>query len=388
MKKRIGLFVAGSPHHGGKFQYNLNMLQAVAALPQEGYEVVVSFIEDHWAQYIDKHISGFRARRGFGDRAAFKIWHQSGLPVQWWRNLAPYFYPLAQQLLKQHCSLWIFPWEDTFAYQMPLPTLVAIHDLMHRYEPHFPEVARHYQRRERENRHICRWTRGVLVDSPVGKEQVEASYGLNPALMHVLPYVAPGYIFANLPGQTNLDKYALPPKFIFYPAQFWQHKNHQGLILAAAALKGRYPDIHLVFAGSRQNGYLPIHELVSQLGLQDRVHFLGYVPNADIPELYRRARAMMMPTFFGPTNIPPLEAHALGCPTAVSDIYAMRWQSGDAAIYFDPSTITEIAQAMEKLWTDDALCQELSRLGLARAAQWTQTHFNERLRNIIDKVLG
>jgi len=48
---------------------------------------------------------------------------------------------------------------------------------------------------------------------------------------------------------------------------------------------------------------------------------------------------MIMPTFFGPTNIPPLEAIAVGCPVAVSNIYGMPHQLGDAALYFNPTRV-------------------------------------------------
>jgi glycosyltransferase involved in cell wall biosynthesis len=94
-----------------------------------------------------------------------------------------------------------------------------------------------------------------------------------------------------------------------------------------------------------------------------------------------------MPTFYGPTNIPPLEAMALGCPVAASKIYGMPEQLGDAALFFDPRSIEGIAQAMKVLWQDDNLCAELSQKGTARSLRWNQSHFNQRLHEIIQKVL-
>ena len=271
-----------------------------------------------------------------------------------------------------------------------VPALAAIHDLMHRYERRFPEVSAQgeYKRRDNDYLNISRWATGVLVDSEVGKQQFAESYGRNPHSIYVLPFVAPRYVLASGQAKTDLDHYGLPDKFIFYPAQFWEHKNHKSLIRAAAMLKPQYPDIHLVFAGSRKNAYASAVELVQDLDLAENVHFLGYVPNSEMAELYRRARALFMPTFFGPTDIPPLEAAALGCPVAVSCIYGMREQMGDAALYFNPESVAEMAQIMERLWEDDALCQELARRGFIRTAQWTQSHLNERLRQIIDSLLG
>ena len=390
MKKKIGVFLAGRPQGGGKFQYNLAMLDAVAALPPERYEVVVGFLEDWWTSYLgDYDLINFQVRPGFWGRALFKVWRRSGLPIKWWRAVNPWFHPVAQQLLQRHCHLWIFPAEDTWAYQIKVPALAAIHDLMHRYERRFPEVSAQgeYERREYEYLNISRWATGVLVDSEVGKQQFTESYGRNPRSVYVLPYVASKYILAAGQGKADLDHYGLPDKFIFYPAQFWEHKNHKRLIRAAAALKPQYPDIHLVFVGSKKNAYTSAVELVQDLDMEEKVHFLGYVPDSEMAELYHRARALVMPTFFGPTDIPPLEAIALGCPVAVSGIYGLREQMGDAALYFNPESVTEITQVMERLWRDDALCRDLAQRGLVRAAQWTQAHFNERLREIIDAVL-
>jgi len=107
-----------------------------------------------------------------------------------------------------------------------------------------------------------------------------------------------------------------------------------------------------------------------------------------MPEFYRRARALIMPTFFGPTNIPPLEAMALGCPAAVSRIYGMPEQLGHGALFFDPHALVEVVQIMRKLWNDDDLCNALSRQGLQRSAEWTQAHFNRRLEQILTDVLS
>lgn len=142
-----------------------------------------------------------------------------------------------------------------------------------------------------------------------------------------------------------------------------------------------------MLSGGRQNAYEAVVRQVQGLGLGDDVIFLGYVPDEDMPELYRRARALVMPTYYGPTNIPPLEAFAVGCPVAISGIYAMPEQAGGAALHFHPDSSEEIACCIRRLWTDDALCAELSEKGRQRAAQWGQEQFNARLRAIVEAVL-
>ena len=79
---------------------------------------------------------------------------------------------------------------------------------------------------------------------------------------------------------------------------------------------------------------------------------------------------------------------ALGCPVAASNIYAMPEQLGDAALLFDPASVDEIGAAMQRLWTDDALCADLAAKGLAQSARWTQLEFADRLRDIIRSVVN
>jgi glycosyltransferase involved in cell wall biosynthesis len=261
---------------------------------------------------------------------------------------------------------------------------------MFRYEKRFPESASRweYLNRERSCRNISRWSKGVLVDSETGKLQMAESYNMELDRIHVLPYIAPKYMRQdNTPADFD-SRYQLPAKFIFYPAQFWEHKNHKGLINAVRSLKGSLPDLKLVLSGAKQNAYNSVVKAVQELNLTGDVIFLGYVPDKDMPELYRRSRALVMPTYYGPTNIPPLEAFVAGCPVAVSGIYGMPEQVGDAALLFNPDSVKEIADCIKRLWVDDKLCAQLSERGKRRAANWDQRHFNERLMDIVTEITG
>ena len=110
---------------------------------------------------------------------------------------------------------------------------------------------------------------------------------------------------------------------------------------------------------------------------------LGYVSDGELVTLYKRARALVMPTFFGPTNIPPLEAFSLGCPVAISDVRGITEQVGDAAVTFDPEDVDSIADAIERLWLDDDLCRRLVSKGRHRIQSWTPEQFSSRLSEIL-----
>jgi len=226
------------------------------------------------------------------------------------------------------------------------------------------------------------------VDSQTGMRHAHESYGMPLSSIHVLPYIPPDYIFDYSADATFNDRYSLPEKFVFYPAQFWLHKNHLRLLQAVAEARKELPDIHLVLTGSQKNAYPAVLHEIQRLELTQQVTLLGYVSNADLPELYRRARALVMPTFFGPTNIPPLEAMALGCPVAVSNIYGMAEQVGDAALLFNPESVEEIADCIRRLWCDENLCRDLKQKGYARDASWRVPDFNRTFALIITRLLA
>ncbi len=390
--KLIGLYLGFAPDGGGAFQYAHSILLALAALPPDEFRVLVAYSLPEWEaklEPLDDHIERLPLSEGLPE-AIIRNFLRLGFPLTWWRRIAPSLHPLTRQVLARGCDLWIFPAQDIWTYGFPLPALTAIHDLMHRYESHFPEVSRLglFARRERHYRRICCHARGVLVDSDIGKRQVMDSYGLASGRVHVLPFIAPPHLQEGRVPAGFEQRYPLPAQFLFYPAQFWEHKNHIRLLQALDRIRHQVPDLNLVFVGSKKNAYTRVLAEITGLDLGDRVQVYGYVPDQDMYGLYRRARGLIMPTFFGPTNIPPLEAMAIGCPMAVSNIYAMPEQVGDSALLFDPHSVDEMSDAMLRLATDDALCLRLAEAGRARAASWGQVQFNARLAQILRQVLA
>lgn len=387
--KKIGIFLSGQPETGGGFQYNLAVLHAIASFPKDEYKVVVAYVTPGWLKYIGAYtLNSIRlSPLVFAIRRFWLLFH---LPHSQGEMIAKFLWPMvARKLIKEKCDLWIFPCRDELSFQAKIPAITTIHDLMHRYERRFPEVSANgeYERRERHYSKICMFSKAVLVDSEVGKKQVHESYGMPLERIYVLPFVSHPYILKVKDLKEFDSKYNLPKKFIFYPAQFWMHKNHSRLIKAIYILKNEFPDIYLVLVGSKKNGYRKARSLVKKYILEENVKFLGFVPSEDIPSFYRRARAMIMPTFFGPTNIPPLEAFKFGCPTATSNVYGMPDQVGDAALLFDPESVKQIADNIRLLWTDDALCKKLIRNGKKRSKEWGLPQFKKRLIEIIEQIV-
>jgi glycosyltransferase involved in cell wall biosynthesis len=386
--KRIGIILGSSPG-GGVYQYAQAVLDAFLKFPHNRFELIVAYSHPVWLGLIPKgkakiiHLDESLRSKVFN-----RVWHAANLPMGLWRKVGKLIDPNVRMLARESCDLWINPSNDNWAFRAPVPSLGTIHDLMHIYEPHFPEVGSPEELREREFHFIetCRWAKGVAVDSNVGKQQLVEAYRIDPDKVFVLPYIAPKYIYDSLDSPPVDLPYDLPAKYFFYPATFWQHKNHAGLFAAIAKLRSRYPDMKLVLAGAKQNGYDAAFARVRELGITDNILFLGYVPDSHMFELYHRARALIMPSFFGPTNIPQLEAFVAGCPVAVAGIYGIPEQVGDAALLFDPKSVDEIAASMERLWTDDTLCADLAEKGKKRARGWGPVQFSRRLQEIVEAL--
>jgi glycosyltransferase involved in cell wall biosynthesis len=185
------------------------------------------------------------------------------------------------------------------------------------------------------------------------------------------------------------DKFNLPNQYLFYPAQFCKDKNHDTLLDALSILKSKHNlSANLVLVGVKHNNYNNIKTKINRLSLSEQVYILDYVSNEDIVDLYRNAKALIMPTFFGPTNIPPVEAMYLGVPVICSNVFAMPDQVGDAGILVPPRDAASISDAIFKLYTDSHLCQQLIAKGLERTQQVSIENYAREWKRIIEFSLS
>ena len=386
---KIGLFLGISSNAGGMFQYAQSILEGLSSLNANNYKVVIAYGSPEWEAVLGRYnLRGIMLRHlSIGLRLANVVMALC-VPGHVCRWAGPYINPLIREMRALSCDCWIFPAQDALSYQLSTMSIGTIHDLMHRYQPHFPEVSSRlrFGIREHRFRAITSYCAVVLVDSEMGKQHVLESYEAKAASIYPLPYVAPSYMYDPSNADDLVQHYGLPEKFLFYPAQFWQHKNHHRLLEAVAIVAKQHPDIALVCSGGKRHEFKRVEQRAVELGLANHVRFVGYVPDANMRGFYLRSRALVMPTFFGPTNIPPLEAMAVGCPILISRLYGMPEQSGDAALYFDPLDVNEMADCIAQIWSNDTLAAELSYKGLARSAVWTQAAFNARMEQIIEQV--
>jgi glycosyltransferase involved in cell wall biosynthesis len=384
--RKIAVYLGAAPEGGGAFQYALVMLKALSGMPADDAEVCCFYKNKVWARYAeDFGFASAAVKRPDGlerlRRSALKRLARLRFGRQDLRRQA--YTDANMQIAAWKPDIVISTQPDFFIMPETVRQIAPIHDLMHIYENRFPEVGTPEQIADRNRMFsgIARYCSIILVDSELGGEHVLRNFPASPEQIRVLPFAAPESLLTAAPQRPGGD---IPTKFMLYPAQFWEHKNHARLLEAMATLKAQCPDLHCVFCGStRYSGYTLFTRKVTELGLDDAVTVLGYVSETELAWLYRNARCLLMPTFFGPTNIPPLEAMALGCPLAVSDVYAMREQCGDAALYFNPSSVLEMAEVMRTLWENDIRCAELREKGREKHILWNESHVKDSLHAVI-----
>jgi glycosyltransferase involved in cell wall biosynthesis len=208
----------------------------------------------------------------------------------------------------------------------------------------------------------------------------------------VLPYLPAHYISSAVSDEDRRavrDRYRLPARYFFYPAQFWPHKNHFKIVQALDYLRQtRREQVHVVFSGScdgeiRRRTFDDAMDMARKMALDQQIHYLGYVGDGDMSALYAEAVGLLMPTFFGPTNIPVLEAWQFGCPVITSDIRGIREQVGEAALLVDPRSVEAIGEAIWRLWDDDSLRFHLAERGRCRLQLYTSEEYRRRLTAIM-----
>jgi glycosyltransferase involved in cell wall biosynthesis len=250
--------------------------------------------------------------------------------------------------------------------------MVTIWDTAHRDEPEFPEV-RNDAAIEARDLHYLSITRRavcVFVDSKHSKNRVNSLYGVGLERICVLPFQQ-GFTFDQTcnsgEGIYIKEKLGLSHDFIFYPAQFWAHKNHSYLLVVLQILRKRYNiDLYAVFAGIDKGNLAYIKQLSCALGVQDLVVFPGYVPDEEIYFYYQQAIAVTMPTYFGPTNLPPLEAFCTGTPVFYPDSASFGDFLGIHESLIDWQDPNSLAEKLVRLSSDEEFRTHLIESGYKR----------------------
>jgi glycosyltransferase involved in cell wall biosynthesis len=254
------------------------------------------------------------------------------------------------------------------------PCVTVFHDLQHQRHPeHFRWFDLPFWR-------VLLWasahrSRRLIAVSEATRGDLLRFYRLKPERVLVIPHgVEPAF--------SALDRSHIEA-FVLCVSTLHPHKNLDRLIRAYAR---RQRNFRLVLAGMRGFFASALESLIAEMGVMDSVQLTGWIPRDKLYRLYERACAFIYPSTFEGFGMPVLEAMAAGIPVACSDIPPLREVGGDAVLYFDPLDESAIAEALERIVTDEPLRKRLAEAGPDRARPFTWERAAEQVIRAVTRL--
>lgn len=178
--------------------------------------------------------------------------------------------------------------------------------------------------------------------------------------------------------EKTIGTYQLPERYILY---LGINKPHKNLAFLLQVLRELRTEARLVLAGKEDPRYLQVREETQRLGLEDRVVFLGDVPEKDLPIIYNGAEVFVFPSLYEGFGLPVLEAMACGTPVVCSNSSSLPEIVDDAAVTVDPQDTAAWVAALTEVLENQELRVELSAKGLAQAKKFS---WNKTARETLD----
>ena len=267
-------------------------------------------------------------------------------------------------------------------------SVITIHDLNFLYYPQFltAESRRYYND---QIEWAVRRADHIVADSRATKQDLISMLGVPQEKITVV-YLAADPAYQPLSAEdasAARSRYDLEPGYVLCVGTLEPRKNIPGLLHAYRHLRDTASiDVPLVLVGGKGWLYDEIFRRVEELHLAHHVRFLHDVPDADLPAIYSAAGVLITPSFYEGFGLPALEAMACGTPVVVAARASLPEVVGDAGLLIDPDDAEDIARALARVLTEDALQTKMRRRGLAQAARFTWQQAARQTLDVYHKV--
>ena len=266
----------------------------------------------------------------------------------------------------------------------PVKQIITMHDILPvKYPEMHPKMKYYYYYTLPI---LLKNSQAVICVSESTKRDVVARYGVKEKPLYVVYEGFNRQRFYPRGNGVVKKRYGLGD-YLLYIGDMRPYKNLERSLEAFARLNRT--DLSFVVGGRKDPRFYPdIKKKADRLLLMDRVHFLDYVPEEDLPHLYSEAAAFVFPSLYEGFGLPPLEAMACGCPVIASPAASLPEVCGDAVRYVDPYDVESIAQGMHEVLTDERMRQNLRAKGLERAKLFSWERAAQEHLKIFEKCLN
>jgi glycosyltransferase involved in cell wall biosynthesis len=255
----------------------------------------------------------------------------------------------------------------------PAPAVLTVHDLSFERHPELMSPRDRLLFRLLVPRSVRRAER-VLTGSERTKRDLVERYAVSETKVVVTPYGVDPVFRPDGPAHSA-------PPFALFVGAIQPRKDPVTAVEALARLDA---DLELVFVGPEKRGGDALRAAITRLGLDRRVHFLGYVPTGQLASLYRGAECVVLPSRYEGFGLPVVEAMASGTPVVATNAGALPEIAGDAAVLVEPGDADAFAEGINVALNER---ERLVAAGLARAGRFTWADTARRTLAVYEELL-
>jgi len=227
----------------------------------------------------------------------------------------------------------------------------------------------------------------IITPSKWWKKELVKRYHLKPGKIMVT-YEGAGEFLKKKPtisGSAALKKYGITKPFVIYTGSLYPHKNVLRLVEAIIRLNKQGKRLSLVIACARNVFLERFKKEVEKAKGLSMVVLVGFVPDEELIALYQEAEAFVTPSLLEGFGLPGLEAMAAGLPVISSNASCLPEIYGQAAVYFDPLDVNDMAEKIKLIREDDKKRQKLKKLGLELVERYSWQRMAKETLRVYDE---
>jgi glycosyltransferase involved in cell wall biosynthesis len=275
----------------------------------------------------------------------------------------------------------------TAPFGLKMPCVTTIHDILHvRGTKYFSISQRLYARAIIT--HACRASAAVIVDSEFTKQELMDVFPIADERIHVIYLgVSSNYFkeYSEFAIKSFRKKHGLVKPTVLYTGSLKPHKNVDLLISAFSNMKHR-SEYQLVFLGEFIKEQPELWSVIKRKGLTGDIAEIGRVPFNDLALAYHAASVVVLPSLYEGFGFSILEAMASGTPTIGASAGSIPEVMGDGGILFDPHSVEDLTDALEKVLEDTKLRKQLVQRGLKNVARFSWEKCAEKTFQVYKEV--